>query len=250
MASMLLRFGVGYKEFAEACKIAFVDVASEKFGVRRRRANISRVALMTGLSRKEIRTVREKSALARREKSPLTHYPAQVLRLWFTDARFCDSSGNARPLSWDGGSESFVELVRKCGSSLSPVAMREELLRIGAITQDISGVLSPLRRYLIADAAKDRLTEGIRFGIRPLALTVARNAAAEGLSDLRFQRVVDSYSIPAERRAALEQKVSARLRQFSEEMDDLLSEVGEASVPGDNTAVGVGLFYFEDCEDD
>lgn len=249
IAVMLLRFGVGYRDFAEAAKVAFVEVAGEDFGSRGRPTNISRIALMTGLSRKEVRVVKDNQAGGGTAKTSLTHLPAEVLRRWFTSDRYCDSSGIPRPLIWDGGSPSFTELVRSCGTSLSPVAMRAELLRVGAVKQDESGLLTVLRRYFIADSAKDRLAEGLQFGIRPLALTVARNVSSAGLGGLRFQRVVDSYSIPPERRAELEKVVSGRLKQVSEELDDLLSEVGQNSNAEGNTAVGVGLFYFEDSDD-
>ena len=177
-----------------------------------------------------------------------THFPAEVLRRWFTTGQYCDSMGLAKPLVWDKGPDSFVELVRSCGVSLSPVAMRNELIRVGAVTENDSGALIPLRRYFIADSAKDRLAEGIQFGIRPLALTIVKNVESVGLGALRFQRVVDSYSIPLERRAALEEEITARLRQFSEEIDDLLSEIADSSETGESSAVGVGLFYFEDCD--
>jgi hypothetical protein len=249
IAAMLLKFGVGYREFSEACKIAFVEIAGEQFGVHGRLTSISRVALMTGLSRKEVRNIREGRASLGVVESALTHFPAEVLRLWFTDARYRDSRGIPKPLLWDKDPGSFAELVRNCGSTLSPVAMRDELIRVGAVHQDASGALFPLRRYFIADAARDRLTEGIQFGIRPLALTVAKNVSTSvGLGDLRFQRVVDSYSIPLERRAALEEEVTSRLRQFSEELDDLLSEAAEPSKSEDKSAVGIGLFYFEDYD--
>jgi hypothetical protein len=248
IAAMLLRFGVGYRDFAQASKIAFVEVASEEFGGRGRPTNISRIALMTGLSRKEVRIIKESQARGNQAETLLTHFPAEVLRRWFTNERYCDSAGLPKPLAWDKNPGSFTELVRSCGSSLSPVAMRAELIRVGAVKQDDSGVLVALRRYFIADSAKDRLAEGIQFGIRPLALTIVKNVESVGLGALRFQRVVDSYSIPAERRAALEQEINGRLKQFSEEIDDLLSEVGEASQSEENSAVGVGLFYFEDYD--
>jgi len=249
IAAMLLKFGVGYREFSDACKIAFVEVGGEQFGTQGRPASISRVALMTGLSRKEVRHVRVGRASQSVAETSLTHYPAEVLRLWFTDPKYRDSRGIPKPLLWDKDPGSFAELVRSCGSSLSPVAMREELLRVGAVHQDASGALFPLRRYFIADAAKDRLIEGIQFGIRPLALTIAKNVSSSvNLGSLRFQRVVDSYSIPLESRAALEEEVTSRLRQFSEELDDLLSEAGELNKSEEKSAVGVGLFYFEDYD--
>jgi hypothetical protein len=86
-----------------------------------------------------------------------------------------------------------------------------------------------------------------QIGIRPLALTIAKNASnSAGPGLLGFQRVADSYSVAPERRESLEKEITERLRQFSEERDDLLSEAGGASQADDNAAVGIGLFYFED----
>lgn len=52
---ILLRYGIGYREFLEVTKTAYVDVASSDFGLRGRPTNISRVAVMTGLTRKEVK---------------------------------------------------------------------------------------------------------------------------------------------------------------------------------------------------
>ena len=59
IARILLRAGVSYREFSEISKQAFVDVATSDFGIRGRPTNISRVAVMTGLTRKEVKRVRE-----------------------------------------------------------------------------------------------------------------------------------------------------------------------------------------------
>ena len=45
IARALLRAGIGYREFAEICKTAFVDVAGKDYGLRGRPTNISRVAV-------------------------------------------------------------------------------------------------------------------------------------------------------------------------------------------------------------
>ena len=61
LARALLRAGIGYREFEEISKTAFVDVSTRDYGLRGRPTNISRVAVMTGLTRKEVRRIREKS---------------------------------------------------------------------------------------------------------------------------------------------------------------------------------------------
>jgi hypothetical protein len=62
IARFLMKSGIGYREFAEISKSAFVDVATSDYGLRGRPTNISRVAVMTGLTRKEVKRLREKNS--------------------------------------------------------------------------------------------------------------------------------------------------------------------------------------------
>ena len=62
LARALLRAGIGFREFEEISKTAFVDIATKDFGIRGRPTNISRVAVMTGLTRKEVRRLRDKAS--------------------------------------------------------------------------------------------------------------------------------------------------------------------------------------------
>ena len=59
---VLLRNGVTWSEFADLGKELFVDVARSDYGIQGRPTNTARVALMTGLSRREV--TRVKGALA------------------------------------------------------------------------------------------------------------------------------------------------------------------------------------------
>ena len=76
---MLLRAGIGYREFAEIAKAAFVDEATSGYGLRGRPTNISRVAVMTGISRKEIKQLKDTS-VSQLSLSSITRAPgSQIL---------------------------------------------------------------------------------------------------------------------------------------------------------------------------
>lgn len=247
IAMMLLRFGVNYRSFADAAKVAFVQMAAKECREGTGRSNVSRIALMTGLSRKEVRALVGVRESGQDWDQSNVHFPAEVLRVWFTDERFCSREGQPKYLSWDVGESSFVHLVRCVGRNLSAVAIRTELLRVGAICQNDLGELQALRRHFVADAAQERLIEGIQFGLRPLALTLAKNTVIDGRENLRFQRVVDSYSIPHDQRRKVELAIKEKLEGFSEEIDDVLSEASRGATEKElGSAVGVGLFYYDE----
>jgi hypothetical protein len=54
LVRILLKNGVSFAEFAELLKNVFVDVAERDLGMPGRRPSQARVAILTGLSRKEV----------------------------------------------------------------------------------------------------------------------------------------------------------------------------------------------------
>jgi hypothetical protein len=246
IASMLLRFGVTYQDFDRICKAAFVEVACNEYGARGKPANVSRVALMTGLTRKAVRAIQEQKLNARLPQPDIRSLPAEVLNVWFTDPRFCESYGVPRTLKWGPGSDSFFDLVRECSSGVSPATIAAELLRVGAITESKDGLLTAIRRSFVPSTSEERLIQGLQYGLRPLAMTVAHNAATTDPKSLRFQRIVWNYCLPKSQRGAMDQLVSRMLEQLSQEIDDLLSEADRSALPEDRSVFGVGLYHFED----
>ena len=107
IAKILLRFGIGFREFSEMAKVAFVDVASTEYGLRGRLTNISRVAVMTGLTRKEVRRIREKiesgSVAANVKSTPLS----EILHRWHSESEYLDSTGLPVALEFTGGRSLF-----------------------------------------------------------------------------------------------------------------------------------------------
>jgi hypothetical protein len=249
LAAMLLRFGIGYREFADVAKAAFVDAATAEFGVRGRPTNLSRVAAMTGLTRKEVRRIRAVQ-LGAQEAGPGT-LPADVLHRWFTDPRYADAPGSPRVLASDGAEPSFASLVRECASDIPPGAVRAELRRVGAIEETPAGSLRAIRRHVVPPSALDALLEGLTTGVRPVTMTVDWNAAAGPGVLRRFQRAVTNRCVPAARRGEVEAVLRQRLTAWTEEVDDYLAgveavddEPGSPAPPP--TTLGVGMYYFED----
>ena len=59
IARVMLRAGISWRELSDVLKTTYVEVATEDFGIRGRPTNISRVAILTGLTRKEVRRLRD-----------------------------------------------------------------------------------------------------------------------------------------------------------------------------------------------
>lgn len=243
---MLLRFGVSYRDFDQVCRTAFVEAATDDHGVSGRPANISRVSLITGLSRKAVRQVVESRLNSNLPRPDIRSLPAEVLHVWHTDSRYSITPGTARDLAWDDGGNSFADLVRQCSSTVSPVTLRAELMHVGAIQESESGLLVANRRSFVPATAAERLIQGLQYGIRPLAMTVAHNSGTTDAHNLRFQRIVWNYCLPKGQRGDIDRLVTQRLEEISQEIDDLLHEANSAASPEKPSVFGVGLYHFED----
>ena len=83
---LLLRHEIGFREFSDLAKAAFVQVATEDYGIRGRPTNISRVAVMTGLTRKEVKRLRDFNVEF--------GYSANELGFVMSDAYFSETTNN------------------------------------------------------------------------------------------------------------------------------------------------------------
>ena len=123
MARWLLKTGVTWKEFAELSRGVFLEVAEAEFGLRGRPTNVSRIALLTGMTRREVRRYRETAQplrVDRRAEDDLNH-ASRVLAAWHLDAEFIDELGRPRVLAAEGEGGTFARLVRRyAGANRAP----------------------------------------------------------------------------------------------------------------------------------
>jgi hypothetical protein len=55
---LLLKSGITWREFSDLAKAKFVQVATDEFGIRGRPTNASRVSILTGVDRRDVRKLR------------------------------------------------------------------------------------------------------------------------------------------------------------------------------------------------
>lgn len=249
IARALLRNGIGYREFNEISKSAFVDVATANYGLRGRPTNISRVAVMTGLTRKEVRRIRDKIESGAQAVVAKSTPLSVVLHTWYSDKEFLDNSGKPLSLPFDGAAPTFSGLVKKAGGDIPAGAMRTELKRIEAIQESDDGTVKPLKRYATAAGKEDLLITGLTRGIFPIASSIAHNIEAETPETTWIQRTVSTDKVKPEDIGRLRRISYDRLEEFTEAVDDLYSAY-ETLHSSDkhkeqSDTIGVGVFYYE-----
>lgn len=248
LARLFLRFGRGYREYSDLSKAAFVVVASEDYGVHGRPTNVSRIAAMTGLTRKEISRIRarienDEAAITERG-TPLQ----EVVAAWRSTDEFLDKNGEPAALTLDGGRGSFQSLIRQFAGDIPEGAMRKELQRIGA-ARLIDGAMvlcpsSPENRQ-----AEDDMAGRLRAGPYPLMAALAHNEAVHKKSEVWPIETVGLKSIRKSDVARVRKLVSVRLRAATTTISDLLDAYAMINA-GEGTdeptlAVSAGVYYSE-----
>jgi len=250
VAKALLKSGISHAEFEEVSKAAFVKVALNDYGVRGRKTNMSRVAVMTGLSRKETRRLSkwdpESSDFYDNVNSPLVH----LLHLWHTNPAYVDVDGRPLAIPYSGVAPSFVDLVKRVGGDLPAGAIKTELIRVGVIDADDEDSITVEERTILSASADERITEAFVCMLTRHAQTMAYNASPENTGQTRSDMVVESEIVDPKQLSRFRRMTRKRLWSFVKDFDDYLSEYeyssDEAASAEDKKTAGVGIFYFEE----
>ncbi len=248
IARFLMKAGIGYREFAEISKCAFVDVATSDYGLRGRPTNISRVAVMTGLTRKDVKRLRDKISAGTQIDMTRVIPPAEIIEKWHSDPEFVDAVGRPKVLSFDGPAPSFASLVKKYGGDIPPGAMRTELKRVGALDENESGLLTARKKYFRPIERDDQLKRALGQAIYGLGLTIDHNLGEteeqSWVERLAFSTRIRTNDISRVRRLSQD-----RASEFVESVNDLFSAYetiyADDEPDGTSSTVGIGVYYFE-----
>jgi hypothetical protein len=247
---ILLRYGIGYREFLEVTKTAYVDVASSDFGLRGRPTNISRVAVMTGLTRKEVKRLRDKIASGDSRIKVKTTPLSDVLHHWHAESEFTDSSGVPLTLPFAGDESSFSGLVKKFGGDIPAGAMRTEMKRVGAVHEDDQGNLSVAKRVFTSASQHDRLLTLLVHGAYSMLSNIEHNTSGDVDGGPWAHRIAYTQSLAREDTGQLRRVARDRIAEFAESVDDIFIAYEalhkSESTAEDTSTVAVGVFYFEE----
>ena len=248
LARLFLRYGRGYREYSELSKSAFVSVASKDYGVHGRPTNVSRIAAMTGMTRKEISRVREKiecgDAAVTERRTPIQ----EVIDAWQANEEFLDEKGRPAVLPLTGERGSFQSLLRQYAGDIPAGAMRKELQRVGAA--ELVG--ESLRFCPASNGRLQRekiMASQLRAGPFPLLAAMAKNETVSQDEDSWPQETVSCRTIRKSDVSRVRKLVSVRLRAATTNIADLL-EAYSTMQNGDGAdeplvAVSAGVYYTE-----
>jgi hypothetical protein len=139
LARLLLGQGVTYPQLAELVKTVLVEAADREFRIAGKSQTDSRVSLISGVHRKDVRRLRAAPANGNNVTARSVSLGAQLVAAWTGLRRFRDKQGHPLPLprlASQGGGTSFEALVERVSKDIRSRAVLDELLRLGVVHMD------------------------------------------------------------------------------------------------------------------
>lgn len=253
LVHVLIRCGITWKEFADLAKSTYVEVATARFGKRGRPTNVSRTAVLTGLTRREVRKQRERLETAEPAWTGYVTKGSLVLSTWHQDPDFLDAHGQPLVLSPEGEGASFAELLHRCGAGdVRASTLLKELRDAGALRERADGRLEVLMRDYIPQSMDADLVRLWGTVISDVAMTYLHNLTRRGRVPARFERAAMSARVRAQAQAEFRQFLETEGQAFLERVDAwLTAHQARADHPLEQARairLGVGVYHIQDEE--
>lgn len=248
LVRILLRSGVTWKEAAEVCKTTFVEVATKEFGLHGRPTNISRVAIMTGIGRRDVSRLRKLLAIEQPADLRSMNSATRLLTGWHLDSAYKTEAGLPREISFDGDEPNFTSLARKYAADTAPITMLRELQRVGAV-EDRDGRLRALKRFYMPLAMDADAVLRAGSVLQDLGNTVDYNLVRQAGDPTRFEGRATDVTVRRADIASFRTFLEDEGQGLLERADEWLSrhEVSENERQRKKTVrLGIGVYQIQD----
>jgi len=249
---VLLRCGITWREFSELAKASYVNVATTRFGKRGRPTNISRTAMLTGMTRRDVRLARERLEATMSAPTPAYASKAsRILTAWHLAPGFQDEKGNPARLLLDGPGASFEELLKLCGAADVPSStLLKELIGAGAVRRGKDRRLQALRRNYIPQATDEQLVRLWGTVLPDVAKVYVHNMSRTPRTPTRFERAAKNDRIPLKEQAAFREFLELEGQALLERVDAWLTahelREGDDAAETPTTRMGAGVYQIQD----
>lgn len=139
LVRVMLAKGVTYPFVAEMLKGVFVEVAEREFRIGAKAQTDSRVSLLTGVHRKDVRRLRQMTRGPGENTPAAVSFGSQLAAIWTGSPEYLDEGGRPLPLprlAGAGGGLSFEGLVAGVSKDIRSRAVLDEWLRLGVVRLD------------------------------------------------------------------------------------------------------------------
>jgi len=244
----LLEMGVPYGALEVSLRDLFVRVAESELAAPTKRQTDSRIALVTGINRKEIKRIRSAKPQRKPPQTFSINQATSLISRWRSDPKTTDPHGKPLPLPYrTARGASFMKLARQLTGDLAPGVLLKELVRSGAVELRERSVVV-LREDTYVPKAAESGIQILGEDAPELIETILRNVFAEGRERL-LQRKVFYDNLGSDAATRIRTQIRREGERFLRRIDRLLSHYDRDRNPrapgGDRRYAALGIYFLE-----
>lgn len=245
LAKMMLEHRMPVQTLEAIAHKVFVGVAEKDFTLAGRKQSTSRIALLTGLTRKAVKSIRDNPKEEAERSTKRWNRASAVLGGWSTDPMFQDDAGVPRELKIRGSGLSFETLVKRYGGDMPVVTVLNEL-KAAQNVETINGeTVRLVKRYHTVALGSPEAMRFAGMAAERMGETLERNVMAEEDEYLFPQHEYWSRAIPEERLDEFRKCLKKLLTDLGETAESFLDANETLPAQGDHWTAGIGYYYFE-----
>ncbi len=250
LARLLIARSIPFPLAANLLRGAYVAVAEREFPVSGKKQTDSRITLLTGVHRKDVKRLRQQ-----RERAPVAPRAAalgsQLIARWTTLPEYVDEDGVPRPLprlAATGGEQSFESLVRSVNTDIRPRAVLDEWLRRGLVSLDDDGRVCLNVQAFIPSEGSDEMAYFFGRNLHDHLAAAVHNVLGEpkpflersvNYNNLGSDAVAELTALAHERGMAALQELNARALQLQQR---------DSGQPGSSHRFDFGVYVFSEID--
>ncbi len=252
LVRQLIARGVTFPLFSRLAREVYIDVGTVHFTLPFKKQTDSRVALVTGITRKEIGQVRRGQTPLLRDAAQVDYDLAtRVIGRWVSEVPYLSPDGSPLALPYEAPQEtaSFTGLVGGVGGDIPPRAVLDELLRVGAVELSPQGdVLVVERAYVPAQGLQEKL-EILGTDAAELITAIAHNIDHPG-DEAFLQRKVHYDNIGARALPEVRERIRIAGGNFAQDINRILAaydrDRNPAAPGGPRRRAVVAVYYLDE----
>jgi hypothetical protein len=247
LVRLMLRKGVTYTVFADVLKEVFVDVADREFRLDDKAPSDSRISLLTGIHRKDVRRLRHEGDTASMVLPENITLGAQLVNVWTNSQPFCKAVGQALPLprlASVGGEVSFDALVARVSTDIRARVVLDEWLRLGVVRVDEQDCVHLEAQAFLPQKGFDEKAAYLGHNLHDHASAAVHNLSGQGQPF--FERSVHYDALAPVSVEVLREAVAGEGMQTLLGFSRLAAELEDRdlSSPEPRQRITIGLYFY------
>ncbi len=239
----MLRNGVSSGSFEELVRKAYVDEAFSLGKNSKSKTTISSVSAQTGLSRKEVKRLRELEENHNADIEQKYNRAVRVISGWVNEKNYTDENGDAKVLPLDSSNESFSALVKQFSGDIPTKAMLDLLITAECVKVTDNKVQLIKHAYVPGKDSAEVINI-LGADTNELINTIDHNLTAQE-SDKRYQRKVSTAVLNKDAVEEFKKLSNNQAQALLENLDAWISQ-NEVDPDDDNAQyVSLGIYYYE-----